>query len=779
MFLRPTKAALLFWFVLLLFNGAAVDCEPNPWLTVLEHPRERVIRTNAGLGHYKAESWISLMEEGRDALYTNEPRRATKFFLQALSLINKTNAGALTDPRVTATWRYLGDANFDTANYAGATEYYLREENVLNKISPTFPDLAYVEFQLGRIALNGGQFKISIERFKKALNVRERHPGPHNPGTNEIIVNLAVGYCMNKDLSSAKETIWRQTSDYRTLPADFYHNSAIIVPLAEQFHCPKTHPIWLLQDEIARKLLEVCAKQHKSAQYQPDIAYSIWNNHVHSGRLEQADKEANEAIELYMHLPVSPSTISRLAAMLQQTHDPKICTKTRVRYTIESARKLKDSQFVEQESFNLAAVEGQIKRLCDHEKSLETGLPDDPGELFQLGFSDYSQGRYDDAEALVKMACASFQRDQNVDHVKQCLVTLSMCYLLNNKLPKSRKAASRALDISKSRNDLNVQSYVVLAVACADSGDRPGAEASLLRARRLRQSDPSLKSSYDWIVTLCIIPWLKRHHDESKAQYVERLLQLQGVSATASDNQTDPLYLAAQSLLEQKKCQEAAAAFRRFLDSKRGPDSLRFSAITQLISLYSQADHSKSNSMDDVAVLRKRLFAEFDQPKFNTKLEFADACSNLGATYYDNGCYGESEPLLTTALSKYANVSPSAPQYVSALIRLGACLQQKERFAEAKLLFEKALGLTEKHTEHPFDNWRFLCLYHLGVLGLELGRPESEIMANFNQVQVMCKQDKTLRERLPYHVKDCTRVLQRKHLKQRADQLLSSALAVR
>lgn len=186
-----------------------------------------------------------------------------------------------------------------------------------------------------------------------------------------------------------------------------------------------------------------------------------------------------------------------------------------------------------------------------------------------------------------------------------------------------------------------------------------------------------------------------RHYDTATSSLKDSLKQREEKFATAQKDVADAAFFLGQSLYEQGRYKESAAAFQRCLEI-RGDDARLLNNTALSLKLAGEYASAEPLYRRALAIGEKTLGP--DNPNVATGL------SNLGALLQAEGDYAGAEPLYQRALTIHERAfGPDHPSVATDLNNLGLLLEANGNYPGAESLYRQALAIDEKALgpDHP------------------------------------------------------------------------------
>jgi len=249
--------------------------------------------------------WLKTMEAG--ALPGRSQQEARTKFTRALAML-KTDS--IEDAKVTVTLRYLGDSCMNLSDYATAAQCYQREEALLMRISPEYPDISYDQYQLGKIALLNGEFGKATALFQRALEIRKQYSQSlHEPRTNDLLLHIMIAQCLDGKLNEAKALLDSSSLNVQenTLPVDLFAAASDAKQLRKKLHLPIDHPITKLSYLFVGKVMQIDRQGADGALALEALANSL----AEDGNINDAQRYAQLALDAVTRLNYLPMLVCR------------------------------------------------------------------------------------------------------------------------------------------------------------------------------------------------------------------------------------------------------------------------------------------------------------------------------------------------------------------------------------------------------------------------------------------------------------------------------------
>jgi tetratricopeptide (TPR) repeat protein len=323
----------------------------------------------------------------------------------------------------------------------------------------------------------------------------------------------------------------------------------------------------------------------------------------------------------------------------------------------------------------------------------------------------YQEGRYADAEPLVKRELAIEEKGLGPDHpnVAVALNFLAVLYREQGRYTEAEPLYKRSLAIREKALGPDHPDVAValnnLGSLYQDQGRYADAEPLLKRSlaikeKRLGADHPNVASTLDNLGSL--------YQDQGRYADAEPLFRRSLAIREKALGPDHPdvamsLYNLAKLYLAQGRYADAEQLYKRSLaiqEKALGPDHPYVATdLNELAELYlTQGRYADAEPLfrRSLAIAEKRLGA--DHPYVATTL------NNLGSLYKDQGRYTKAEPLFKRALAiEEKGLGPDHPNVATDLNNLAELYLTQGRYTEAEPLYKRSLAIREKALgpDHP------------------------------------------------------------------------------
>jgi CHAT domain-containing protein/Tfp pilus assembly protein PilF len=352
-----------------------------------------------------------------------------------------------------------------------------------------------------------------------------------------------------------------------------------------------------------------------------------------------------------------------------------------------------------------ADAEPLIKRSLElYEKELGPEHPNVATSLSNLASLYRSQGRYIDAELLIKRSQEIFEKALGSDHpvVGNALRGLALIYVDQGRYADAEPLLKRSLNIYQKAfgPDHPKISYPLSSLAMLY--DRQGrlADAETLYLRSLTISEKSLGPDHQEVARLLNNLGALYNHQgryaDAEPPLKRSLAILERALGRSHPDVVNPLNQLALVYTNQGRYADAEPLHRRVLmisEKSLGPNHPNVAAcLKNLSELYIQ-----QGRYGDAEPLVKRSLAISEKTFGRNHPNVASVLALLAALYQHMGLYAEAEPLLRRSLA--INEKTLGPGHLGVALSLNALAVQygdQGRYAEAEPLLRRSLAINEK-----------------------------------------------------------------------------------
>jgi tetratricopeptide (TPR) repeat protein len=343
------------------------------------------------------------------------------------------------------------------------------------------------------------------------------------------------------------------------------------------------------------------------------------------------------------------------------------------------------------------------------EQQLGAAHPDTATSLNNLATLHYHQGKYEEAEPLYERALQIREQQLGAAHPETAssLNNLAALYRAQGKYEEAEPLYERALQISEQQlgpehpdtaTSLNNLAELYQAQGKYEEAEPLYERALQIREQQLGPEHPATATSLNNLALLC---YHQGKYAEAEPLY-ERALQI-------SEQQLGPEHPATASSLNnlanlyqaQGKYEEAKPLLKRVLqirEQQLGPEHPdTATSLNNLAELY-----QAQGKYEEAEPLLKRALQIREQQLGPEHPDTATSLNNLATLHYHQGKYEEAEPLYERALQiREQQLGAAHPDTASSLNNLANLYQAQGKYEEAKPLLKLQISEQQLGPEHP------------------------------------------------------------------------------
>jgi tetratricopeptide (TPR) repeat protein len=356
--------------------------------------------------------------------------------------------------------------------------------------------------------------------------------------------------------------------------------------------------------------------------------------------------------------------------------------------------------------------------------------------LSEQGQLQQRQGKYPEAEALLRRSLALVEKALGTDHPSygSSLHALAGVVSKQGRYPEAEALLRRSLAIDEKALGTDHPSYGsslhALAGVVSKQGKYPEAEALLRRSlaideKALGTDHPSYGSS---LHALAGVVSQQGKYPEAEALLRRSLALVEKALGTDHPSYGSSLHALAGVLESQGKYPEAEALLRRSLaiDEKAlGTDHPSYgSSLHALAGVVSQ-----QGKYPEAEALLRRSLALYEKALGTDHPSYGSSLHALAGVVESQGKYPEAEALLRRSLALYEKaLGTDHPSYGSSLHALAGVVESQGKYPEAEALLRRSLAIDEKAlgTDHPSYGSSLHAL--AGVVSQQGKYPEAEAL---------------------------------------------------